>query len=192
MPRVPSRRSATLAPVKSLGGRRVQYNPSPLEEAAAQLSAAWHGRPAKETMEVEETVVLHDVLPHLAWLEALEVLVSDDKAVTIEFKRDVALCGTLGENQLYFVGGDQRLSSLDPFRLDEGEAAKDLVNLGPCFSIRYYTDKYHLQGTNGFHSFIHHFGDKGGVLPVLVYDVLNKRLMLVGGSYTITDAGIDN
>ena len=90
-----------------------------------------------------------------------------------------------GEN-LYFVGGDQRIN-LDNLEIG---GDKDMIELGPCVYICYHT-------TKDFHSFApidyeHHFGEENGVRPMLAYDRLNKKLFLIGGDYRVKREGIVN
>ena len=103
-------------------------------------------------------------------------------------------------NQIEFIGGDQKLPV---------EEDKALVQIGPVFSIAYWTDKHHLSDGTGFSSYIHHFGEESvkmnndkpvpsklreriKFLPLLVYNTRNEKLMLVGGSYSVRDEGVTN
>ena len=97
------------------------------------------------------------------------------------------LACTPNGGQLYFVGGDQSID-LAALRIDaEG---KDHADVGEVLLVSYLTKK-------GFHNFEpieygHNFGEDGGILPTLHYDTRNKLLYLSGGSYVVTDAGIEN
>ena len=67
---------------------------------------------------------------------------------------------------------------------------KDMIELGPCMYIEYYTVK-------GFHDFEptnywHLFGEEDEIRPILCYDRLNKQLFLMGGNYTVKYEGIVN
>jgi hypothetical protein len=73
------------------------------------------------------------------------------------------------------------------FGLDK-HLPKDHVTLGPVAKIAYFTSK-------AFHDFTpsvyeHQFGEDSGVLPLLHYDVRNKRLYMTGGSYQVRPEGI--
>ena len=97
--------------------------------------------------------------------------------------------------QLYFVGGDQSLD-LDSLKFSEVEQEKELITIGECFFVSYLTQK----DFDKFEQicYEHELGEVSGVLPTLIYDRLNKRLMLSGGEYHIerpmfeTSPGIEN
>ena len=64
-------------------------------------------------------------------------------------------------------------------------APKVAVKLGKLVSVAYETHK------NGEHAvWEHEFGEEGGKRPDLVMDADTEKLHIVGGSYTVTDAGI--
>lgn len=81
--------------------------------------------------------------------------------------------------QIYFVGGNQALSSFAT-----GE-------LGECRRIDYKQRKEHVPDPDA-DEWRHAFGEESGVRPVLSYDARNKRLLLEGGEYRIESAGIIN
>ena len=97
--------------------------------------------------------------------------------------------------QLYFVGGDQSLD-LDALKFSEIEQEKDLVTIGDCFFVSYLTQKDFDDLETICYE--HELGEESGVLPQLIYDTRNKRLMLSGGEYHIerpmleTSPGIEN
>jgi hypothetical protein len=67
---------------------------------------------------------------------------------------------------------------------------KDLVDLGDVYLVEYFTqkrfDKFEPIG------YFHHFGEKTGVRPRLIYDRVHKLLSLAGGEYFVTPRGIEN
>lgn len=117
---------------------------------------------------------------------------------------------TSNENgtQLYIVGGQQDLD-LKALKIDGEAAKKDLVTVGQCWGICYRTTKkWSDKEVEADTEYIHIFGKKetkpkrGGDLwedavpppdaafytdeiPVLMYDRLNEKQALVGGSYKI-------
>lgn len=123
----------------------------------------------------------------------------------------VILCSNEDKNQLYLVGGDQAV--------DLGElninGRHDSVILGQCWAVSYSTEK----SFDDFEriEYVHTFApDKlqrrmseradlwedakppyqeafeSGDLPTLRYDVLNQTLHFDGGSYFVTDKGIED
>jgi hypothetical protein len=65
---------------------------------------------------------------------------------------------------------------------------KVATELGELVTVTYKTRK----GSEPPTYYEHEFGEEGGKRPKLVADVDNKKLHVVGGDYTITDAGIEN
>lgn len=152
--------------------------------AAANLAEAWHGRAPHQVTEVTEVTRSRTDFADLAGLEELVVITGSGYECTLRFGHDVRVCGAVdpGDDvcrQIYFVGGDQELNlkSLEIYNV------RDKVDVGRVRSITYHTRKDHLEGTPG--SYEHQFGEEGGEEPLLVYDTLNHRLELVGGSYEI-------
>jgi hypothetical protein len=90
--------------------------------------------------------------------------------------------------QLYVVGGNQNIDS----KLKElgADPEKDLIDLGFCYLIEYFSQKKfdRYEPTTYFH----HFGEKTGIQPRLIYDRVHHLLQLVGGEYVVKSVGIDN
>lgn len=149
---------------------------------AAAVSESWHGRGVKRVREVEES---YRVRTDLADLGGLQELVLDRAWPNVLcFGKDVRVCATPAgpdniSRQLYFEGGKQKID-LEAAGITE---LHDKVPLGEVISITYWAKKDHLGTTED--PWEHQFGDEGGDRPLLVYDCLNKRLELVGGSYYI-------
>jgi hypothetical protein len=164
-------------------------NPNRELAGAMQLSQSWHGRAPRSMREVAELLEVRTDFADMAGLEELVVISRDGgEQITMRFGHDVRLCGGLDRPcteedakaiQLYFVGGDQEICLAD-FGID---TPHDKELLGTVQSIAYVTTKKHLNARNG--PFEHEFGEEGGELPTLVYDNLNKKLELIGGSYAI-------
>lgn len=105
------------------------------------------------------------------------------------------LCANESGSQLYLVGGDQTID-LDALKFSEIEQAKELITIGECYFVSYLTQK----DFDKFETIVyeHELGEESGVLPTLIYDRLNQRLLLSGGEYHIerpmfeTSPGIEN
>lgn len=160
--------------------------------SAEGLFEEFHGRPSGEELIVGEEEKYRDDLAVLGELREL-VVVEKPKGkrgtpVVFDGDDNVMLASTPSGNQYLFVGGDQRLEPRD-FGVRE---KKDKVSLGWVHSVTYYTDKQHLSGPKDAWEYEHKFGEEGGELPMLVYDRLNERMELVGGSYKTTGRGIED
>jgi hypothetical protein len=94
-------------------------------------------------------------------------------------------------HQIYFVGGDQKISrgQLTHLGVDN---EKQIIDLGECMSIAYRQKKMQVNGIAS--DYEHPFGDRTGIRPRLIYDRRGPqpRLLLAGGDYTIMPEGIDN
>mgnify|MGYP001145670713 CR=1 FL=1 len=161
--------------------RKRKTNPDELKQAA-QLSEAFHGRPARIVRELEDTLNVRDVYTDLGALIELDVELPDGERATISATGARLLASPDG-TQLYIEGGDQ---SLDARALHLPE--KDLAVVGTLHSVTYRTRK----GFDGFElvDYQHEFGEDGGERPLLLYDALNQRLLIAGGSYQIKPEGI--
>jgi hypothetical protein len=92
--------------------------------------------------------------------------------------------------QIYFVGGDQDVSTgLDLFgAIDRGPT---LLELGEARRIDYKQRKEHVPHPE-MEDWRHDFGEENGSRPLVLFDVVNKRLLLEGGDYTVRAEGIVN
>jgi len=156
--------------------------------AATALTEEFHGRPVRSTREVAERYETPTQLADLGRLVMLLVWLDEDHPAELRFGGNVRVACTGDGGSLYFVGGDQRLDLAKLGR--DGYLPKDSVRIGEVETIVYFTSKE-------FHDFDpveyqHEFGEEGGELPVLAYDSRNKKLYLVGGSYTVRREGIVN
>ena len=122
------------------------------------------------------------------WLEDDEPTVAEAKAY-LRQQRAPDVASEPNARQLYIVGGNQ---FLDDKRLIElgADPEKDICDLGNCYLIEYFTQKRFdkFEPTN----YWHHFGEKTGVQPRLMYNRIYKGLFLAGGEYVVKPAGIDN
>ena len=207
-------------------GKKARRNSGELEDSlqeAEERAEGAHGRPAKEAIEIREKVRFRENLPMMGELEELEVFnenLYDGDLEQLIFSRASKKLVRLGfssdRKQLFLVGGDQELP--DGFLKDVSPNGwqKDKVHIGFLYSITYWTDKHHLEGSSGkLESYMHCFGEQtftnpnapkdgsadymvwkleeklvAGVLPELIYDRLNEQLELVGGGYFVKDEGI--
>lgn len=164
------------------------HNP---EGAAAALSEAWHGRPAKTATDVIDKVHYHGVLTDLGRLKEITVMVTERKGQKIFFDAQTRLASSENGKQLYVVGGDQSLD-LKALGIDGEEAEKDCVVVGEVHSIVYVTAKQHLgKADKETGPYEHELGEDGGIMPILIYDTLNKQIGFAGGSYFIDPTDYD-
>jgi hypothetical protein len=174
------------------GKRYARRNPARNpEDAAADLSEAWHGRPASQSTDHIEQVRYHGVLTDLGRLKEITVMVSERKGQKILFDKDTRLASSENGKQLYVVGGDQSID-LAALGIDGEEAEKDCVFVGEVHCIMYVTAKDHLgKADMVIGPYEHHMGEKGGTMPVLIYDTLNDQVGFAGGSYFIDPTDYD-
>jgi hypothetical protein len=138
---------------KSKWSKRV--NPEDID-GVVDITEEWHGRKAKDRTEIEEVERYEGSLAELADLEVLGVLGSDQATTySINFKSDrPKVCCDKQKNQLELVGGDQELKI-------DGFGGKQLIPVGYCYQIVYYTDKHHLVDSDGeMASYEHFFGEE--------------------------------
>lgn len=193
--------------------RRLKNSPAEiedLEDEAQELARGFHGRENHENLEVEETEFYRENLSNLAILLDLEVFIkprAKEGLITLPFE-DVFMAGSSDRKQIYLVGEtslpDEWLQTANPSGWE-----KDKVIIGWVYKIGYWSDKFHLEGSNGNDDYDHEFGEQtfkppgrhkgvwkleeklaAGLLPMLVYDRLNEKLEMIGGGYTIKDEGI--
>ena len=171
------------------------------EETRSELLAKeFHGRPVRDFIDVEETELYHEYGAVLGNLIELGIYADDcdvdeDEYIPIGFPEgedeDVLVMSNPAGTNIEFIGGDQ---DIDWWNVEGASSHdKDLVMVGPVRHIAYYTDKHHLTGPKNQMlgtPYEHEFGEGTGDLPYLVFDRLNKKLLLAGGSYTITPEGI--
>jgi hypothetical protein len=92
--------------------------------------------------------------------------------------------------QIYFVGGDQDISSsLGVF--GAAQRGDGRFELGEARRIDYKQRKEHVPHPES-DSWRHEFGEETGVRPLALFDPRTKRLQLEGGQYVIREEGIVN
>lgn len=175
---------------KGMGGHVTELRKNP-EAAAAELSEAWHGRPAKTATDVIEQVHYHGVLTDLGRLKEITVMVTARKGQKIFFDAETRLASSENGKQLYVVGGDQSLD-LEALGIEGEEAEKDCVVVGDIFSIVYVTAKQHLgKEDRDIGPYEHELGEDSGTMPILIYDTMNQEVGFAGGSYFIDPTDYD-
>lgn len=167
---------------------------------AAAIAKEFHGRPVREIIDVDEEEIYPDDLAVIGILTELNILCDGGKnIIPIRFSaakgKEVFVATADGES-IVFVGGDQNIVNLSSLATN---SRKDMVNVGKVYSIVYLADKHHLKGSTGRVEEYEHnfgkktwfgFGDKTKGQPELVQDTVNKKLLLVGGTYCVKDVGI--
>lgn len=185
--------ASKLLPFLSENPRRRARRRNGEMEDAKKMFSKFHGR-RPET--IEEVQVKQNDRRTLAGLGVLMFLRTDltqewnGKGVGIHFSekdRVIVACDPQG-NQLYFLGGNQDISSILPRHHADGY--KDFVYVGECSHIIYTTDK----DFDNFEEkdYQHEFGEETGERPKLMFDCLNKQLYLIGGAYQVKREGIVN
>lgn len=188
------------AEMAQAGRRRKVHNP---EDASAENYERFHGRAPEEIITVEETVHEHDYLAGIGKLHSLAILAVDGKhIVELNGFKGAMLCQNEEGTQLFIKGGDQSVN-LGDFGLRANRHEQEV--LGAATEVGYITRKDHLgsdggAGERALH--VHKFGTlkqvdgddprrKGGSrLPLVIYDVTNKRLAFAGGGYDLPEVGI--
>jgi len=92
--------------------------------------------------------------------------------------------------KIYFVAGAQDISEcLDAF--SPRARGDGLVEIGKCRRIDYEGRKEHVADPDE-DQWKHDHGEENGVLPTVLFDTNNKRLLYEGGDYRIDGAWIRN
>lgn len=161
---------------------------------AQKVAKGFHGKLEGSITNVLEQEKYASNLAELGIMEDME-LESGLIVVFPEFplSRRPRLCSSSDGDQLYIVGGRQELTGKDMEALGVEFPDRDYIVIGPIAAISYITAKYHLSKKDRKPgTYRHEFGEEGGELPILVYDNINRRQGIYGGSYTIEDEGIRN
>lgn len=171
-------------------GKRRRGNP---EEAAAERYEYFHGHPPKTTTVIKTSEHRHSVTSGIGKLHSMKIaVVTGGKVVTLGNFKGTMLSQDDNrkpgkQQQLFIKGGDQavNLGDFGIARPHEHEV------LGALTEIAYDTNKTHLTPeTGGDAIYRHPFGKGGKRLPLIVYDVRNKLLHVVGGEYSLPATGI--
>ncbi len=143
------------------------------------------GDEVREAEWVREISFVPSVARWHEWLERTDPPVAEAKAKLREWKTP-DLAAVTNTKQLYILGGAY---TVDPREMG-ADPDKDLWDLGNVYLIEYFTQKRfdRFEPINYFH----HFGEKSGVTPRLIFDRVHKLLSLAGGEYEVKAAGITN
>lgn len=160
-------------------------------ETAENVFEGFHGTPSTRTEIVEDEILIEDNLAECGPLQSIRVKVVTGFTTTIKFDKDrqPMLCSSPDRNQLYVIGGDQELD-LYGLGFEKPSEIKHLMKIGVAKQVTYFAKK----GFDNFEptDYFHDLGEENGVRPDLMYDTLNKTLLLVGGDYRVLDEGITN
>ncbi len=191
-------------------------NPSKADlEEVEEMSRQFHGREPKEILDVDEVESFDPNQAMIGELEELGVLNSDMSQWLITFKknRPMLTCDGKGEN-LEIIGGDQELEIEDGKRKVSLGYAYSIVYETDKHHLEGsngYPEPYeHFFGEEYYRSNGYEVDDRGGdvffekvmamglvlkaiekgYLPVVVYDKVDAKILLVGGKYKVEDVGI--
>jgi len=170
---------------KRAGNRKRKRNQ---DGNGAAMYEDFHGRSAHEVLELQEQLLTAGDYAALGddpeiWLRPVTGDPNNWAQAEIEFEPENGVkLATKDGSQLYFMGGDQSLpdSALEFFG---GDTSKRFISLGVAYAISYVTEKKF----DGFKRipYAHILGEETGERPQLVYDTETKRVLLVGGAYSI-------
>jgi hypothetical protein len=93
--------------------------------------------------------------------------------------------------QIYFVDGNQDISGCLVAFNDFSTHPDGKVILGASREIHYIGKKHHI-GDEDTDEWRHTHGEEDGVLPTVLFDTCNKRLLYEGGNYRIVGPWIKN
>lgn len=162
-------------------------------EQATQMCEDFRGSPCDYVDHIEEPSPRAMTLAQLGKLQQLEVKRPTGwKWGELDFsQKDVIVTANPTGTQIYFIGGDQRISRGQLTYLG-ADNSKELIDLGETMLIAYRANKAHVNGIASDYG--HNFGERTGVRPRLMYDRRGPqpRLFLVGGEYIAKIEGIDN
>ena len=178
---------------------RVKRNPRNPLDTSQEAYEGFHGEKPKGSTTVQEREHFHTHVWEIGRLVMLKIQLPSDRRqpglssiVEIEFeyegKNPARLTANEKRNQMFVDGGDQSVN-LKTFGV-ETRHEKEL--LGYLKEAWYFTDKKHLGNQGGRAVYKHKLGEEGGELPAVVYRTLDKKLEIVGGSYTIPNEGVRN
>ena len=170
--------------------REYRGNPNGDDKSAAKLYESFHGRSPTEVLTMQEECVAAGTYAALGKMRGLWLAPAARKGQwgrpDIEFTKEdgVKLASAPGTTarQLYLLGGNQRLP-LNYLGSRGADISKEFIPLGTVYAISYLTEKRF----DGFRSseYIHELGEETGERPTAFYNKGAKRIMLVGGAYSI-------
>jgi hypothetical protein len=173
-------------------------------DKAAEVYREFHGREPDEVITITEKVHVHDTLSGVGVLESLTIAAIDGVSmVKLSGFKGALLAQSEDKRQLFIEGGDQSVNLKD-FGIEPTKRHEQEV-LGTATEIAYETRKDHLgeaggAGERAIH--VHPFGSRRGMaagdprkgkanrLPIVFYDVRNRKLAFAGGTYDLPVEGI--
>lgn len=184
-----SKKKKELEPAPEVRSQNAKHRKN--QTGAAQLYTDFHGRAPSEILTMQEALMTSGDYTALGdmgslWLEPVKGEPSQWPVPAIEFeKKDkVKLATDAQGQQLYLVGGNQKLP-LDYLEKHGVAVEKRFISLGEVYGISYLTTK----SFDGFREseYAHEFGEKTGERPSAFYDAELQRIVLAGGAYSIAD-----
>jgi hypothetical protein len=180
---------ATMRPRSRL---RSAWKPRKANPSAAALREEFTGAPAEHfTVHDEANMPAGDYaqLGELLSLYVKPKIGGQVREIRFQNGQRPLLVSDESARQLYFVGGDQDLSSgIGAFNPDSHSG---VIELGEVRRIDYKQRKEHVPEP-GLDEWKHNFGEESGVLPALLFDRQTRQLLLQGGEYVIRREGIIN
>jgi len=168
---------------KGKNARRNQGN------GAGNLYEDFHGRSAHEVLEMQDGIAQSGDYAALGdagglWLRPVKGDPEKWGKADIRFEPEdkVKLAASPESSQLYLIGGNQELP-LDYLRSLGEDVTKDFIPLGTVYALSYATEK----SFDGYRTseYGHELGEETGECPTAFYDRRQKRIVLVGGAYSI-------
>lgn len=182
-------------------------------DSSDELYTSFHGAPPTETLLIRESEHVHGNLAGLGDLTEIVVrLTGGSKAGGVTTltapnpssasdSKIVRVASNEAANQMYLVGGDQRIDVVklgfrDSFDVThdgetfEATELKDLMVIGEIQKLTYQTRKE----ADDFKliDYYHRLGEDTQVRPFLLYDTMNEKMRIAGGQYHIHDVGVVN
>jgi hypothetical protein len=166
------------------------------EATAAELSEAFHGRPAHTVDEYADELHVHSVLTELGDLIEMTVETESGYGAELDFAKEGLKLASSEDGKQLFVQGRTDLD-LGALHMSGSKWERDLMVIGRITSLVYRTAKEYDGGK--VTDYIHASGEEnvGGrhkrttdVFPVLLYDLLNHELQIAGGQMEVKDVGI--
>lgn len=156
---------------------------------AAQMYKDFHGRSATEVLTMQDALIQSGEYTALGddpelWLRP----VTGDPAkwgegdISFDPSDNVKLATNATGGQLFLVGDNQALD-LSDLKGEGIDTSKRFIDLGEVYAVSYMTEK----SFDRFQSvpYAHVLGEETGQRPRLVYDKETRRMLLVGGAYSI-------
>jgi hypothetical protein len=162
---------------------RFKPQPNPAPESAEDTFRKFHGKDPSEILKVQISNKERKKLPVIGPLEDMKIEDVEGRGKRLRFHGDQVLaCAAPGGRQIYFIGGNQELST-DLLKSFGADPTKDQPALGEVIAFCYWAAKKE----SGWKvvPWEHALGEDSGKRPTAYYDKLKKRVFWVGGNYRI-------